>query len=51
VLEDLEALVDEFDLQTLTHPRSPEQFVLSLVFLGLVLLTAYVAFRALARLF
>jgi hypothetical protein len=51
MFEDLEALVREFDVQTLTRPASPEQFMFSLVVVAILFACGWVALKLLGRLF
>ncbi len=51
VLEDFEILVDEFDLQGLLSPQSPEHFLMNLVMVAAFAAVLYVAYKALSRLF
>lgn len=51
MLDDLRQLVDEFDLEALVNPTSPEQFVWNLVVLAILLGVLVVAWKALGFLF
>lgn len=51
MLEDLKALIDEFDLYTLTHPASVEQFILNLVIVAILFALFWVVLKVLGRLF
>ncbi|MEE9382715.1 MAG: hypothetical protein V3V08_04800 [Nannocystaceae bacterium] len=51
MLEDFEILVDEFDLQGLLSPQSPEHFLMNLVMVAAFAAVLYVAYKALSRLF
>lgn len=51
MFDDLKTLIDEFDLHTLTHPASVEQFILNLIIVAILFGLAWAVFRLLGRLF